>query len=57
MGYTHYLRFKKSVTKERLSKVSEDIKKAFELVKTECPDIVIKDGRGENEPQIDENAI
>ena len=57
MGYTHYLRFKKSVTKERLSKASKDVKKAFELVKTECPDIVIKVGRGENEPQIDENAI
>ena len=57
MGYTHYLRFKNVVTKERLSKASKDVKKAFELVKTECPDIVIKDGRGENEPQIDENVI
>lgn len=57
MGYTHYLRFKKSVTKERLSKASADVKKAFELVKSECPNIVIKDGWGENEPQIDENAI
>ena len=57
MGYTHYLRFKKSVTKERLSKASEDVKKAFELVKTECPNIVIKDGWGENEPQIDEDII
>ena len=57
MGYTHYLRFKKAVTKERLSKASADVKKAFELVKTECPNIVIKDGFGENEPQIDENAI
>ena len=44
MGYTHYLRFKKTVTKERLSKASEDVKKAFELIKTECPNIVIKDG-------------
>ena len=57
MGYTHYLRFKKSVTKERVSKASADVKKAFELVKSECPNIVIKDGWGENEPQIDENAI
>ena len=57
MGYTHYLRFKKSVTKERLSKASEDIKKAFELIKAECPDITIKDGWGENEPQIDEDII
>ena len=57
MGYTHYLRFKKSVTKKKLSKASEDVKKAFELVKSECPNIVIKDGWGENEPQIDENTI
>ena len=57
MGYTHYLRFKKSVTKKKLSKASKDVKKAFELVKTECPNIVIKDGYGENEPQIDEDAI
>ena len=57
MGYTHYLRFKKSVTKERLSKASADIKKAFELIKSECPNIVIKDGWGENEPQIDDNVI
>ena len=57
MGYTHYLRFKKSVTKGKLSKVSADVKKAFELVKSECLNIVIKDGWGENEPQIDENAI
>ena len=57
MGYTHYLRFKNVVTKERLSKASADVKKAFELIKAECPDIVIKDGWGENEPQIDENAI
>ena len=57
MGYTHYLRFKKSVTKERLSKASADIKKAFELIKAECPDITIKDGWGENEPQIDEDII
>ena len=57
MGYTHYLRFNKSVTKERLSKASEDIKKAFELIKAEYPDITIKDGWGENEPKIDENAI
>ena len=57
MGYTHYLRFNKSVTKERLSKASEDIKKAFEFIKSECPNIVIKDGFGENEPQIDENTI
>ena len=57
MGYTHYLRFNKSVTKERLSKASADVKKAFELIKAECPDIIIKDGWGENEPQIDENAI
>ena len=57
MGYTHYLTFKKSVTKKRLSKASADVKKAFELVKTECPNIVIKDGWGENEPQIDEDII
>ena len=57
MGYTHYLRFKKTVTKERLSKASEDVKKAFELIKSECPNVVIKDGWGENEPQIDENTI
>lgn len=57
MGYTHYFRFKNVVTKERLSKASEDVKKAFELIKAECPNIVIKDGFGENEPQIDENAI
>ena len=57
MGYTHYLTFKKSVTKGKLSKASEDVKKAFELVKSECPNIVIKDGWGENEPQIDDNAI
>ena len=57
MGYTHYLTFKKSVTKEKLSKASADVKKAFELVKSECPNITIKDGWGENEPQIDENAI
>ena len=57
MGYTHYLRFKKSVTKERLSKASEDIKKAFELIKAEYPDITIKDGWGENEPQIYEDII
>ena len=57
MGYTHYLRFKKAVTKKKLSKASKDVKKAFELVKTECPNIVIKDGYGENEPQIDEDAI
>ena len=55
MGYKHYLRFKNVVTKERLSKASEDIKKAFELIKAECPDITIKDGWGENEPQIDED--
>ena len=57
MGYTHYLRFNKSVTKERLSKASADVKKAFELIKAECPDIVIKDGWGENEPKIDEDII
>ena len=57
MGYTHYLRFKKSVTKKNLSKASEDVKKAFELVKSECPNITIKDGWGENEPQIDENTM
>ena len=57
MGYTHYLRFKNVVTKERLSKASEDVKKAFELVKSECPNITIKDGWGENEPQIDEDII
>ena len=57
MGYTHYLRFNKSVTKERLSKASEDIKKAFELIKAECPDITIKDGWGENEPKINEDII
>ena len=57
MGYTHYLRFNKSVTKERLSKASEDIKKAFELIKAEYPNITIKDGWGENEPKIDENTI
>ena len=57
MGYTHYLRFKNVVTKERLSKASADVKKAFELVKSECPNITIKDGWGENEPQIDENTI
>lgn len=57
MGYTHYLRFKKAVTKNRLSKVSKDVKKAFELIKTECPNITIKDGYGENEPQIDKDGI
>ena len=57
MGYTHYLRFKNVVTKERLSKASADVKKAFELVKSECPDITIKDGLGENEPKIDEDII
>ena len=57
MGYTHYITFKKAVTEDKLAKASADVKKAFELVKTECPNIVIKDGWGENEPQIDENAI
>ena len=55
--YTHYLRFNKAVAKRKFSKASADIKKAFELIKAECPNIVIKDGWGENEPQIDENAI
>ena len=57
MGYTHYLRFKKTVTKERLSKVSEDVKKAFELIKSECPNIVIKNNVGKDEPIINERII
>lgn len=57
MAYTHYLRFKNVVTKERLSKASEDVKKAFELVKTECPNITIKNGVGKDEPIINERII
>ena len=57
MGYTHYLRFKNVVTKERMSKASADVKKAFELVKSECPNIVIKNGVGEDEPIINERII
>ena len=57
MGYTHYLRFKNVVTKERLSKASADIKKAFELVKSECPNITIKNGVGKDEPIINERII
>ena len=57
MGYTHYTKFKKVVTEDKLAKASADVKKAFELIKAECPDITIKDGWGENEPQIDENSI
>lgn len=57
MGYTHYLRFKKRVTKEMLSKVSEDVKNAFELVKEECPDFIIRNGWGEYEPRINSNTI
>ena len=55
--YTHYLRFNKPVAKRKFSKASADVKKAFELVKSECPNITIKDGWGENEPQINERAI
>ena len=55
--YTHYLRFNKPVAKRKFSKASADVKKAFELIKAECPNIVIKDGWGENEPQIDKDAI
>ena len=57
MGYTHYLRFNKPVAKRKFSKASADIKKAFELIKAECPNIAIKDGSGVNEPQIDKDAI
>ena len=57
MGYTHYLRFNKPVAKRKFSKASADIKKAFELIKAEFPNIAIKDGWGENEPQIDKDAI
>ena len=55
--YTHYLRFNKPVAKRKFSKASADIKKAFELIKAEFPNIAIKDGWGENEPQIDKDAI
>ena len=55
--YTHYLRFNKAVAKRKFSKASADVKKAFELIKAECPNIAIKDGSGENEPQIDKDAI
>ena len=57
MGYTHYLTFKKEVAKRKFSKASADVKKAFELIKAEFPNIAIKDGKGENEPQIDKDAI
>ena len=57
MGYTHYLRFNKAVAKRKFSKASADVKKAFELIKAEFPNIAIKDGKGENEPQIDKDAI
>ena len=57
MGYTHYQRFNKAVAKRKFSKASADVKKAFELIKSECPNITIKDGWGENAPQIDENVI
>lgn len=43
--YTHYLRFNKEVAKRKFSKASADIKKAFELIKAEFPNITIKDGR------------
>ena len=55
--YTHYLRFNKEVAKRKFSKASADVKKAFELIKAEFPNIAIKDGKGENEPQIDKDAI
>lgn len=57
MGYTHYLRFNKAVAKRKFSKASADVKKAFELIKAEFPNIAIKGGSGENEPQIDKDAI
>ena len=57
MGYTHYLRFKNAVTKERMSKASADVKKAFELIKSESPNIVIKNGVGKDEPIINERII
>ena len=57
MGCTHDLRFKKTVTKERLAKASEDVKKAFELIKSECPNITIKNGVGKDEPIINERII
>ena len=55
--YTHYLRFNKPVAKRKFSKASADIKKAFELIKAEFPNIALKDGSGENEPKIDKDAI
>ena len=57
MGYTHYTKFKNLVTEDKLAKASADIKKAFELIKTECPNITIKDGWGEDEPQINNRVI
>lgn len=57
MGYTHYTTFNKKVSAKRLAKASADVKKAFELVKTECPNIVIKDGWGEDEAVINDNII
>ena len=57
MGYTHYTKFKNVVTEDKLAKASADVKKAFELIKTECPNITIKDGWGEDEPQINDHVI
>ena len=57
MGYTHYITFKNKVTKNKLANASEDIKKAFELIKVECPNITIKNGVGEDDPQINERVI
>ena len=57
MGYTHYTTFNNIVTEDKLKKASADVKKAFELVKTECPDITIKNGWGEDEPIINERVI
>ena len=57
MGYTHYLRLKNIVTEDKLAMASADVKKAFELIKAELPNITIKDGWGEDEPRINERAI